>query len=141
MVETVAHIWSCANCGRQFDQPNHTYMLNIMLMDATGSLRCTCMGEKAEEVMGYVKAETLLLLQDHQSLDEQGRSFNDIFADVNLEEWIFRVCSKNDTYMDETRLKHRVVAATPLFRRLGDQTRHRLNFIRNTFAHFRIPCL
>lgn len=77
--------WTCPSCQRQVDQPNHTYMLNMSLMDYTGSLRCSCIGERAEDFMGGIKAETVLLLSEHRALDEEGRSFQDVFADANLE--------------------------------------------------------
>lgn len=35
--------------------------------------------------MGGVKAETVVLLSEHRALDEEGRSFQDVFADANLE--------------------------------------------------------
>lgn len=35
--------------------------------------------------MGGIKAETVLLLSEHRALDEEGRSFQDVFADANLE--------------------------------------------------------
>ncbi|KFG32582.1 replication factor-a protein 1 (rpa1) subfamily protein, partial [Toxoplasma gondii FOU] len=139
MNEEMPRCWQCPSCRKQCEQPNHTYMLNLSLMDLTGSLRCSCIGEKAEEFMANTKAETVLLLAEHRALDEQGRSFQDIFADANLEEWIFRICSKYDSWMDEVSIKQRVVAAAPLFRRVGEQTQHRLDFVRTAFHHLNIP--
>ncbi|PFH37233.1 replication factor-a protein 1 (rpa1) subfamily protein [Besnoitia besnoiti] len=139
MSEDMPGCWVCPSCRKQCEQPNHTYMLNLSLMDVTGSLRCSCIGDKAEEFMSHTKAETVLLLAEHRALDEEGRSFQDIFADANLEEWIFRICSKYDSWMDEVSIKQRVVAAAPLFRQASEQTQHRLDFVRSAFHHLNIP--
>lgn len=77
-------MWQCSSCSKQCNEPVQTYLLNITLADCSGSIRVSVIGEKAEVLMGPIKAAQLRDMQIQQSLDNRGRSFNDVFADASL---------------------------------------------------------
>ncbi|KAL8443584.1 hypothetical protein Emed_006734 [Eimeria media] len=120
-------LWFCSGCSKQSPEPVHTYLLNLTLADATGSLRASLIGERAEVVLQPVKAGQLVCMQIQQTLDERGRSFHDVFSDVNLTEWVLKLRAASETYLDESRIKFRVLAAEPLQQKVADLAQSNLN--------------
>ena len=77
-------VWRCSSCSKEFEAPVETYLLQLTLVDETGSLKVSLIGEKAEVILKELHAAELRCMQQQQTLDRQGRSFNDVFADASL---------------------------------------------------------
>ncbi|KAL8425514.1 hypothetical protein Efla_006990 [Eimeria flavescens] len=131
-------LWLCSSCSKQCAEPVQTYLLNMTLADATGCIRASLIGERAEAVLQPVKAAQLVNMQLQQTLDERGRSFHDVFSDVNLTEWVLKLRAASETYLDESRIKFRVLAAEPLHQKLSDLTQTNLNLIGQTLERLQL---
>ncbi|CDJ28853.1 Chromosome I, complete genome, related [Eimeria mitis] len=122
-------LWQCSSCSKQCEEPVETYLVNLTLTDTSGSLRASLIAERAEILMGAIKAAQLRQMQLQQTLDPQGRSFNDVFTDASLTEWFLKLRAASETYMDESRIKFRVIAAEPLQQRLKEATAESLQLV------------
>ncbi|XP_026190292.1 replication factor A protein 1 [Cyclospora cayetanensis] len=122
-------LWLCSSCNKQSPEPVQTYLLNLTLADATGSLRASLIGERAEGLMAPLKAGQLVAMQLQQTLDSAGRSFHDVFTDVNLTECLLKLRAASETYLDESRIKFRVISLEPLQPRLRELTTGNISIV------------
>lgn len=91
--------YKCEKCNREFDSFKYRLMLSVDIGDFSGHQWITIFQEAAEELLG-VSADTVGRLQE-----ENTSQFGDIFRNVTLQPFQFKLRAKMETYNDESRLK------------------------------------
>ncbi|UKJ90125.2 replication factor-A protein 1 [Theileria orientalis] len=104
--------WYCPRCENR-GNPIHMYMLTLKLVDETSHMWVTAMGDVGESIMG-TKAYNLVKLMEGGTTDETGKNFANYFEQVRLTEHVFKIKATVENFMDEPRIKYRVLKATPL---------------------------
>merc|ERR1719341_2194841 len=77
----------------------------LNMADSTDNTWASCFQETAEKILSVTSSD----LGRYLETDEE--QYNSIFLDATFKTYIFRMRVKSDTYNDETKLKHTVVAA------------------------------
>ncbi|KAK1443949.1 replication factor-A protein 1 [Babesia gibsoni] len=109
--------WCCTRCQSK-NHPRHTYILTMKITDATGHLWASAMSGVAEEIMNKVPAGELISLLEGGELNADGKNFMNVFEEARLSEYIFKIKVTSEKYMDEVRLKYRVMKAMRLSRNM-----------------------
>ncbi|ODO10082.1 hypothetical protein I350_02308 [Cryptococcus amylolentus CBS 6273] len=87
--------WRCEKCDRNYDAPIHRYILNINVMDHTGSFWITAFNETAEQLMG-ISANDLMALKDDE--DEGEGKFVSYFVRAVGRTYNLQMMAKQDTF-------------------------------------------
>lgn len=99
--------WQCDRCDKNVPECDYRYILQCQIQDHTGMTWVTAFHECGEEMMG-LSAKDLYLLK-HEEQDDM--KFAEVFRKVLLNQFLFKLRVKEDTYNDETRIKIDVVKA------------------------------
>nr|OQO32135.1 hypothetical protein B0A51_00978 [Rachicladosporium sp. CCFEE 5018] len=101
--------WRCEKCDREWDKPEYRYVMSVNVGDHTGQLWLSCFDETGRIIMG-VPANDIMALRDEG--DE--RRQEQIFADANCKQLVFRCKAKMDTFQDQQRVRYQVQTANVL---------------------------
>lgn len=113
----VAH---CVTCHVDVSQPVHKFMLMMDIADSTGSLHCVALGDKGQQVMGGVSADSLVSLSKGDVQQGQNsKRFSDFFNDRQGRMYLFKILAKMERYRDEATIKYRLFGLDPIS---GDET-------------------
>jgi len=96
--------YRCEKCSKDNTDFRWRMMLSFNLGDATDNTWASCFQEQGERLLG-VKSDEL-----GHFLENDEEKYNAIFAEATFKSWSFRMRAKEDSYNDETRLKHTVVS-------------------------------
>ncbi|EAN32381.2 replication factor-a protein 1 (rpa1) family protein [Theileria parva strain Muguga] len=121
-------IWYCPKCNSSTN-PVHLYILNIKIVDETSHIWATAMSDVGESIMG-IKAYKLIKLMENGPSDENEKNFVNYFEDARLTEYIFKIKATVENFMDEPRIKYRVLRATPLEKELDLAIKDRIENIK-----------
>ncbi|XP_014241853.1 replication protein A 70 kDa DNA-binding subunit [Cimex lectularius] len=91
--------YRCEKCNKEFDNFKYRLMLTANIGDFTGNQWITMFQDSAEELLS-TKADDVGRWQE-----EDGSQFNEVFKNVTLKPYVFRVRAKMETFNDENRLK------------------------------------
>ncbi|WVQ73180.1 hypothetical protein IAR50_002744 [Cryptococcus sp. DSM 104548] len=95
--------WRCEKCNRNYDAPIHRYILNINVMDHTGSFWITAFNETAEQLMG-ISANDLMALKDDE--EEAGGRFVSYFVRAVGRTYNLQMMAKQDSFQDQVRVRY-----------------------------------
>lgn len=96
--------WRCEKCSQTFPAPHYRYLTSVHVNDHTGQIWLSCFDESGQVVFGTGAGE-LKRLQD-----EDPKQWEQIVKDASCRTWVFRVRAKQDTYMDQMRVRYQVVS-------------------------------
>jgi len=105
VIENGDGTYRCEKCMKEKNEFKWRIMLQMNMADSTDNTWASCFQETAEKILGVSSAD---LGRYFESDEEQ---YNSIFLDATFKTYNFRMRVKADTWNDETRLKHTVVAA------------------------------
>jgi len=105
VIENGDGTYRCEKCMKEKSEFKWRIMLQMNMADSTDNTWASCFQETAEKILGVSSAD---LGRYFESDEEQ---YNSIFLDATFKTYNFRMRVKADTWNDETRLKHTVVAA------------------------------
>jgi len=93
--------WVCEKCNRTWPAPVHRYILQMNVMDYTGSFWITAFNEVAEQLMG-------ISANDLMALKEQGddHKFAAHFLKAAGQTYSFQMMAKQDSYNDQIRVRY-----------------------------------
>jgi len=94
--------YRCEKCAKDNTDFRWRMMLSFNLGDATDNSWASCFQEQGEKMLG-VKSDEL-----GHFLENDEEKYNAVFTEATFKTWSFRMRVKEDTYNDETRLKHTV---------------------------------
>lgn len=92
--------WRCEKCDRTWPEPIHRYILQMNVMDHSGSFWITAFNEVAEQIMG-ISANDLMKYKD-----ESDPRFEQCFAKAMSQTWSFQMMAKQDTFNDQVRVRY-----------------------------------
>ena len=104
VVENGDGTYRCEKCAKDKSEFKWRIMLQMNMADSTDNTWASCFQETAEKILNVSSAD----LGRYLETDEE--QYNSIFLDATFKTYIFRMRVKADTYNDETKLKHTVVA-------------------------------
>jgi len=104
VVENGDGTYRCEKCAKDKAEFKWRIMLQLNMADSTDNTWASCFQETAEKILGVTSAD----LGNFLETDEE--QYNTVFLDATFKTYIFRMRVKSDTWNDETRLKHTVVA-------------------------------
>jgi len=96
--------YRCEKCSLNLNNFKWRLMVTLNMGDYSDGLWATCFQETAEKLLGMSSEEVGNLSEQ----DEE--AYNKVFTDACFKTYSFRCRAKADTYNDETRVKHTVVA-------------------------------
>jgi len=96
--------YRCEKCAQDMDTFRWRLMLSMNLGDYSDTIWANCFQETAEKLLGMSSEEVGKLSE----IDEE--RYNAVFSMACFKAYSFRMRAKSDTYNDETRVKHTVVA-------------------------------
>jgi len=96
--------YRCEKCAKDNTDFRWRMMLSFNLGDATDNSWASCFQEQGEKLLG-VKSDEL-----GHFLENDEEKYNAVFTEATFKTWSFRMRAKEDSYNDETRLKHTVVS-------------------------------
>lgn len=96
--------YRCEKCAKDNTDFRWRMMLSFNLGDATDNSWAGCFQEQGEKMLG-VKSDEL-----GHFLENDEEKYNAVFTEATFKTWSFRMRVKEDSYNDETRLKHTVVS-------------------------------
>jgi len=105
VVENGDGTYRCEKCAKDKSDFKWRIMLQMNMADSTDNTWASCFQETAEKILSVTSSD----LGRYLETDEE--QYNSIFLDATFKTYIFRMRVKSDTYNDETKLKHTVVAA------------------------------
>ncbi|PVV02755.1 hypothetical protein BB560_002781 [Smittium megazygosporum] len=100
--------WRCENCQRTYPNPDYRYIFSVNVSDHTGNMWVQCFNDTGKEIVGISANE----LMDFFENDKE--KFDSILLKANFNKFQFRCRAKNETYNDNTRVKHVAVSAHPI---------------------------
>ncbi|EEA06802.1 replication factor-A protein 1, putative [Cryptosporidium muris RN66] len=95
--------YHCPNCQQTIEDPLKKYILSCELIDSTGTLRAVAFAEHGESIMDGLNVDQLESMRNNPE-----KSTEDIFADKNFSEWVFKLNGRKEVYQDSTILKYRI---------------------------------
>jgi len=104
IVENGDGTYRCEKCAKDKQEFKWRIMLQLNMADSTDNTWASCFQETAEKILGVSSSELGRYLES----DEE--QYNSIFLDATFKTYQFRMRVKQDTWNDETRLKHTVVS-------------------------------
>jgi len=96
--------YRCEKCAKDNTDFRWRMMLSFNLGDATDNSWASCFQEQGEKMLG-VKSDEL-----GHFLENDEEKYNAVFTEATFKTWSFRMRAKEDSYNDETRLKHTVIS-------------------------------
>merc|ERR1719187_322630 len=96
--------YRCEKCNKDMTDFRWRMMLSFNVGDATDHTWASCFQDQGEKLLG-VKSEEL-----GHAMENDEEKYNAIFTEATFKTFNFRIRVKEDTYNDETRLKHTVIA-------------------------------
>jgi len=96
--------YRCEKCQQEKSEFKWRIMLQMNMADSTDNTWASCFQETAEKILNTTSADL------GRCLEQDEEQYNSIFLDATFKTYNFRMRVKADTYNDETRLKHTVVA-------------------------------
>lgn len=100
--------WRCEKCNRTYPSPVHRYILQMNVIDSTGSFWITGFNEVAEQIMG-VSADNLFKLK--QESDPEADKY---FTRAAGREWDFKIMAKQDFFNDTARVRYQARSCAPI---------------------------
>eukprot|EP00002_Diphylleia_rotans_P000475 TRINITY_DN1024_c0_g1_i6.p1 TRINITY_DN1024_c0_g1~~TRINITY_DN1024_c0_g1_i6.p1 ORF type:complete len:441 (-),score=94.41 TRINITY_DN1024_c0_g1_i6:113-1435(-) len=102
-------VYSCEKCGREYDRPEHRYILSLVLCDHTSSQWVSAYNDVGPAIMGDVadRIAEMKLAGDEKSL-------NDLVKAASYRPYVFRMMAKTETYQDEAKVKCQIRQINPI---------------------------
>jgi len=104
VVENGDGTYRCEKCARDKNEFKWRIMLQMNMADATDNTWASCFQETAEKILNVQSADL------GRYLEQDEEQYNSIFLEAMFKPYNFRMRVKSDTFNDETRLRHTVVA-------------------------------
>ncbi|CAD6242557.1 GSCOCG00009510001-RA-CDS [Cotesia congregata] len=108
IVEVGSTMFRCEKCNKDFPNFRWRLIASMAITDWSGNMWVTVFNESAEKILG-TSAEEIGELCVNQS-----EAYNDKFAEITFDSYIFEIKMKMETYNDEQRMKSSVVAIQPI---------------------------
>lgn len=105
--------WVCPRCHSKL-QPRHTYILSMKIADESAHLWAIAVAGVGEDIMNRMPAGEVLSMFETGDTTAEGKNFMNVFEEARLSEFIFKVKVTTQKYMDEVRLKYRIIKALRL---------------------------
>ena len=96
--ESEPGVWHCVKCDKDWDGPDHRYIMSFNVADHTGQIWISCFNETGQQVMGMPAADVVAMKDEG---DE--RRIAEVFADANCKTFVFRCRAKMDNFQDQQR--------------------------------------
>ncbi|KAK8789438.1 hypothetical protein WA588_001323, partial [Blastocystis sp. NMH] len=85
VTQTPEGVWACEACGKTVETPSYRYVLNMELMDFTGSSYVSMFNDDAEKLLGVTAAQLKTLNETNKE------EYDNVFKRVLFKEYVFRL--------------------------------------------------
>jgi len=110
VVEGAGGSWTCEKCNLNLPECNYRYILNMSIIDESGSTWVTAFNDQAEKLLGGVTAKELFEMRR----TDNTAAYDKVFADCLFKPFIAKLRIKQEMVNDEMRTKSSVMAITDL---------------------------
>jgi replication factor A1 len=100
--------WSCESCGWSGAKCAYRYIMQMVVMDSTGSAFASLFNDQATALLGKTADD----LKELKETDEQ--LYDDVLSKATFKRMVMRIRAKMDTYQDVSRQKLQVLSVAPI---------------------------